>query len=128
MKRVCGWALALSSLVFSVTVTLAGDWPHLRGPNLDGRVIATGPLQGEDVGLDLDWTAPLGPGYSGIAVADGRAVTLYSDGESALASTARRHPQGTRRVGRRAAQLAGDQRRHGLLAGTDGRALGAAAR
>ena len=33
-----------------------------------------------EVGLEVVWKRPLGSGYSGIAVADGRAVTMFSDG------------------------------------------------
>ena len=32
-------------------------------------------------GLELIWKKPLGSGYSRIAVADGRGVTMFSDGE-----------------------------------------------
>ena len=60
----------------------ATDWPHLRGPEIDGRIRAPGTFEGESVGLNLAWRAPLGAGYSGIAIADGRAVTLFTDGSS----------------------------------------------
>ena len=61
---------------------LAGstDWPHLRGPAFDGQVSGTELFSRGEAGLALAWRVPLGKGYSGIAVADGRAVTLYSDG------------------------------------------------
>ncbi len=79
MKR----AVCLASLVLLVATSqgIAGEWPHLRGPNLDGRLAATGALQGGLVGLELDWRAPLGSGYSGIVISGERAVTMYSDGE-----------------------------------------------
>ena len=55
------------------------EWPHLRGPALDGS--SPGPaLEGGVAGLEVAWRAELGPGYSGVAVAEGRAVTLFSDG------------------------------------------------
>ena len=38
--------------------------------------------EGGDVGLDLAWKVPIGSGYSGIAVADGKVVTMFSSGES----------------------------------------------
>ena len=61
---------------------LASDWPHLRGPDVDGRVAAPGTFETGAVGLDLAWRIPLGSAYSGIAVADGRAVTLFADDEA----------------------------------------------
>ncbi len=60
---------------------LASDWPHLRGPEYDGRAPAPAGL-GDSPGLELDWRIPLGSGYSGIAVASGRAVTMFSNGDS----------------------------------------------
>jgi enterochelin esterase-like enzyme/outer membrane protein assembly factor BamB len=80
MIRVLGSWIVVCLVTFSVA--FAGDWPHLRGPNLDGRVAGAGALQDGQFGLKLAWKAPLGPGYSGVAIADGRAVTLYSEGES----------------------------------------------
>ncbi len=35
----------------------------------------------ESVRLEVSWKRPLGSGYSGVAVADGRAMTLFSDGK-----------------------------------------------
>ncbi len=64
----------------------ATEWPHLRGPNLDGRVAAGELLGQESVGLKLAWSSPLGSGYSGVAVAGGRAVTMYSDGRGDYAA------------------------------------------
>jgi outer membrane protein assembly factor BamB len=68
--------LALSSLA------AAGEWPGLRGPNHDGSAgrdsrFASGP--GAPV---VVWRAPLGSGYSGVAVSGGRAVTLFADEKS----------------------------------------------
>lgn len=63
-------------------VALASDWPHLRGPAADGRVAAPGTFETGAVGLDLVWRIPLGSAYSGVAVAGGRAVTLFSDATS----------------------------------------------
>jgi enterochelin esterase-like enzyme/outer membrane protein assembly factor BamB len=58
----------------------AGDWPGLRGPTHDGRAAADSAFAGRDGSLAVRWRARLGSGYSGVAVADGRAVTLFSDG------------------------------------------------
>lgn len=55
------------------------DWPHLRGPNLDGSVEAP-ELDGRPLALRLAWRKALGPSYSGVVVADGLVVTTFSDG------------------------------------------------
>jgi enterochelin esterase-like enzyme/outer membrane protein assembly factor BamB len=60
----------------------ATEWPHLRGPGFDGRAAAPGTFDVETLGLDVAWQISLGSGYSGIAVAGGRAVTQYSDQEA----------------------------------------------
>ncbi len=68
-------------LILCCATTLGADWPHVRGPALDGRASAGGSLDSVSA-LEVAWNVPLGSGYSGVAVAGGRAVTLYSDGES----------------------------------------------
>lgn len=77
---------ALAILFLTVpALAAANGWPHLRGPEQDGRVAAGGVFDVEDLALEVAWKVPLGPAYSGIAIADGKAVTLYSDGQSDLA-------------------------------------------
>ncbi|HEV7401297.1 MAG TPA: PQQ-binding-like beta-propeller repeat protein [Chthoniobacteraceae bacterium] len=65
-----------------VAVTLCGlaalaqaeDWPQWRGPRRDGIWRETGVLEKFPAdGLKVRWRAPVGPGYSGVVVADGRA-------------------------------------------------------
>ncbi len=58
------------------------DWPQWRGPNRDGaapgkRLLTDWPEGGPPV----LWRAEGGPGYSSLAVADGRVVTLVQDGD-----------------------------------------------
>ena len=56
------------------------DWPGLRGPQHDGA--AAGRLEAsEGAGFAVAWRSALGAGYSSVAVAGGRAVTLFSDGK-----------------------------------------------
>ncbi len=69
------------ALILASAVALGADWPHVRGPALDGRAPGGGGLDSV-AALEVAWKVPLGSGYSGVAVAGGRAVTLYSDGES----------------------------------------------
>lgn len=60
------------------TVAFAEDWPQWRGVNRDGRWEADGLLQkfpgdaGATNQLPLEWSVPIGAGYSGPTVADGR--------------------------------------------------------
>jgi outer membrane protein assembly factor BamB len=61
------------------------DWPQVRGPDRDGI--------SDEKGLVTDWPAdgpealwrrPLGEGYSGIVVADGRLYTMFADASDEL--------------------------------------------
>ena len=59
------------------------DWPQWRGPRRDGVSRETGlrtdwPPEGPPV----LWQAKIGPGYSSLAVADGRVVTMFQDGDN----------------------------------------------
>jgi len=77
MKRVLTFVLIT---LFCLSLTRA-DWPHLRGPRTDGRA-ASGAFEGDKLTMALAWRVELGSGYSGIVVADGRAVTMFTEGES----------------------------------------------
>ena len=71
------------ALVCSCGLAVAFDqeWPGLRGPRHDGG--ASGKLDAtEGAGFAVAWRAALGAGYSSVAVANGRAVTLLSDGQN----------------------------------------------
>jgi len=57
------------------------EWPHARGPALDGSITAPGTFDDEGFALDVAWRIPIGSGYSGIAVAGGHAITAFSDAE-----------------------------------------------
>lgn len=63
---------------FSATVpAFADDWPQWRGPNRDG-VWSGGNLidEFENEALELTWRSPIGSGYSGPTVADGRVYVM----------------------------------------------------
>jgi enterochelin esterase-like enzyme/outer membrane protein assembly factor BamB len=62
----------------------ADEWPGLRGPNHDGSAAAGNRFAAGDGALAVGWRARLGSGYSGVAVAGGRAVTMFSDGAQDL--------------------------------------------
>src|SRR4051794_5244389 len=57
----------------------ADDWPQWRGPNRDGVWRESGILETfPKDGLKIRWRARVGPGYSGVVVAQGRVyVTDY---------------------------------------------------
>jgi outer membrane protein assembly factor BamB len=57
------------------------DWPQWRGPNRDGVSKEIGLLKSwPEGGPKVLWRAPAGEGYSGIAVSQGRAFTMYGEG------------------------------------------------
>ena len=68
----------LTILVLSFTVTArAEDWPRWRGPRGDGTWQApTVTEKWPAAGLKRVWQQPIGGGYAGISVANGRAVTM----------------------------------------------------
>ncbi len=79
--------LWIAALVTLAEQTLAADWPQYRGPNRDGRSSETGLSSAwPPAGPPVLWRAPVGSGYSGMAVAGGRVVTLFGDRGDELAA------------------------------------------
>ncbi len=76
--------LVASCALSGVAVADSPDWPSLRGPRHDGAAQATLDAS-EGAGFAVAWRAALGAGYSSVAVAEGRAVTLFSDGQNDVA-------------------------------------------
>lgn len=74
-------------LSLTLTHPLLADsvWPQHRGPSQDGSVRGSDLIPRAGIGLELAWKLPLGVGYSGISIADGKAVTLFSDGTNDVA-------------------------------------------
>jgi outer membrane protein assembly factor BamB len=63
--------LVLTSL--SSARVVADDWPQWRGPNRDASWNETAIMQAfPDRGLEISWSAPVGPGWSSPIVAQGR--------------------------------------------------------
>jgi len=58
------------------------DWPQWNGPEGNLTSLGNGLFDGGAFGLERVWSQPLGSGYSGIVVVDGRLATTFSDGES----------------------------------------------
>jgi hypothetical protein len=61
---------------------LSGEWPQWRGPRRDGISTETGILtEWPTKGPKLLWKAPIGDGYSSLAVAGGKVYTIFQDGD-----------------------------------------------
>ena len=58
------------------------EWHQWRGANRDGISLETGILKAwPEAGPKELWRLPLGEGFSGISVANGRAYTMFAKGE-----------------------------------------------
>src|SRR5713226_2836431 len=61
---------------------LVGQWPQWRGPNRDGWSQETGLLsKWPESGPQKLWQAPATVGYSNLAVAGGKAITVLQDAQ-----------------------------------------------
>jgi outer membrane protein assembly factor BamB len=80
--------LALSAALLAPAAAPAAEWPHWLGPNSNGSSPETGLLtRWPDKGPKVLWKVPGGQGYSAVAVAGGRAITMVQrpEGELVLA-------------------------------------------
>jgi len=57
------------------------DWPQYRGGAQDGKAPGDELPPADSIGLELIWKRPLGSGFSGIVVADGKVLTMFTDGD-----------------------------------------------
>jgi outer membrane protein assembly factor BamB/enterochelin esterase-like enzyme len=71
----------LIGLLGSLAAVEASDWTRWLGENHDGTAASDGLFPDEGFGLEVAWNRPLGIAYSGIAIAEGRAVTMFAAGE-----------------------------------------------
>jgi outer membrane protein assembly factor BamB len=56
------------------------DWPQWRGPNRDAISTETGLLKAwPESGPEVLWRIPVGAGYSGVAVVEGKLFTLWDE-------------------------------------------------
>ena len=63
-------------------MTGATEWPQWRGPNRDGVSGEVGILKAwPPNGPKMLWRVPLGEGFSGISVSQGRVYTMFSKGD-----------------------------------------------
>mgnify|MGYP001177669959 CR=1 FL=1 len=65
------------------TSAQSSDWPHWGGPNANFKIDGANFIQPDnEYALRVVWKKPLGAGYSSVSVANGIAVTMFSDGSS----------------------------------------------
>ena len=64
--------------------TYATDWPQWLGPDRNGVSNETD-LHWPATGPEVRWRIPLGKGFSGISIADGRIFTMFAQGEDEYA-------------------------------------------
>ncbi|MEM1205206.1 MAG: PQQ-binding-like beta-propeller repeat protein, partial [Acidobacteriota bacterium] len=77
----------LACLPLLVASSAAADWERFRGPNGLGAGGEAGAIDKlDDPGFEVVWKIPIGSGYSGVAVADGKVFTLFSEGEVDVAA------------------------------------------
>lgn len=70
-------ALALACALAAPTPAGAADWPQWRGPDRDGVWAETGIRTNLPKGfIDAAWRAPIGEGYNGPTVAEGRVFVM----------------------------------------------------
>lgn len=88
---------ALTACLLTAGVVAAGDWPRWRGPHGDGTWDAPQlPAEWPAGGPKTVWRQPVGGGYAGISVADGKVYTL--DLRDPVKPTKDDGPDGTERV------------------------------
>ena len=83
---VCVKTLALLVAVLATpTIALGGDWPQILGPHRNGvaddeRLASQWPSGGPKT----LWQRPVGKGFAGVAVAQGRVILFHREGEQEL--------------------------------------------
>ncbi len=77
-------AIVCLVLIAPVLARAAGDsdWPGFRGARGDGVYSQRAFSDRDGFSLHVAWKRALGSAYSGVAVADGRVITMFSDGTS----------------------------------------------
>ena len=101
--RVCLLASMVAASLFAGSSALrASDWPQWLGPNRDGVLPETGLVEKfPEGGLPAKWRIPVGLGYSGPAVANGKVYLtdyLKESGSTGNDPGTRRTLQGKERI------------------------------
>ena len=68
------------------TAAFTSDWQTFRGPNQNGSISDGKFAVSNEGSLAVAWRSVIGSGYSGIAVSNGRVVTLFSDQDNDIAA------------------------------------------
>jgi outer membrane protein assembly factor BamB len=81
--RISTWLLPL--LCFATSL-VAADWPQHLGPNRNGAAsVAEAELPGAfDADVSMLWSAPVGRGFAGPVVVDGRVLIFHRKGDEAI--------------------------------------------
>jgi outer membrane protein assembly factor BamB len=74
--------VALAASLLAPTILQAGDWPHWMGPNGDNKSAAANSFNPDFSQWKVAWSTNIGPGYSSVAVANGRAIVMGHNRES----------------------------------------------
>lgn len=85
-------AFSLFAFVLSSTVTRADDWPQWLGPNRDGQWKETGVVDKLPKELKPIWTAKIGAGYTGPAVAQGKVILMDRASDAVIGDDGGRKP------------------------------------
>ena len=67
--------MIVAAFILSVSLSLADDWPHWRGPNYDGVSKETDINPTALSNPTIVWEAKIGTGFSTVSIADGKAYT-----------------------------------------------------
>ena len=82
MKKITEALIICLLLYGGVSAAGASDWPQWRGPDRNGISHETGISKKWSDGVPrVLWRVPLGEGFSGISVVNGRVYTMFSEGE-----------------------------------------------
>jgi outer membrane protein assembly factor BamB len=75
---------ALLLMLLLVAPAQAEDWPRWRGPRGDGTWFGPKlPTTWPKAGLPVVWRKPIGGGYAGVSIANGRAITMDRPADTA---------------------------------------------
>jgi enterochelin esterase-like enzyme/outer membrane protein assembly factor BamB len=80
MSRTFIFVLLFIMMPQSHAISAGNDWPRWRGANYNGTSTQQN-IFGENSALKIVWKKKLGSGYSAISIANGHAVTMFSDDE-----------------------------------------------
>ncbi len=66
--------------LLSAKQAFSEDWESWRGPHQNGILEAPGLFSRKGFGLKTRWKRDLGSGYSGVSIAGGKVLTMFTDG------------------------------------------------